>query len=267
MSPDADIALPAALSALCAAHASQNSTGQSGCIKYIAFMADMFATRGGSVSIKKFGLVIFDCDGVLVDSELITNRVFAQMLNELGIAIALEDMFEQFVGRSMPQCLAIVTELLGRPVSDEFVERFHSRAAAALQSELKAVLDIETVLATMRVPFCVASSGTHEKMQTTLGITGLLPRFRGKMYSVTEVAHSKPFPDVFLYAASQQGVIPSACAVIEDTPTGVAAGVAAGMTVFGYCALTPRHRLIEAGAHHTFERMRDLPGLLLAVPG
>ncbi len=126
----------------------------------------------------------------------------------------------------------------------------------------RAVPDIETVLATMRVPFCVASSGTHEKMRTTLGITGLLPQFRGKMYSVTEVARSKPFPDVFLYAANQQGVIPSACAVIEDTPTGVAAGVAAGMTVFGYCALTPRQRLIEAGAQHAFERMRDLPGLL-----
>ena len=216
---------------------------------------------------KRFGLVIFDCDGVLVDSELITNRVFAQMLNEVGIAMSLEEMFERFVGRSMPQCLAIVTELLGRPVPDEFVQQFRKRAAAALQSELKAVPDIGTVLAAMCVPFCVASSGTHEKMQTTLGITGLLPQFRGKMYSVTEVARSKPFPDVFLYAASQQGVVPSACAVIEDTPTGVTAGVAAGMTVFGYCALTPRHRLIEAGAHHTFERMRDLPGLLLALAG
>ena len=219
------------------------------------------------MSKNRFDLVIFDCDGVLVDSETITNRVFAQMLNEAGIAMSLEDVFEQFTGRSTPQCLAIVAELRKRPVPDEFVQEFHRRATAALQSELKAVPDIETVLATMRVPFCVASSGTHEKMQTTLGITGLLPQFRGKMYSVTEVANSKPFPDVFLYAASQQGVLPSACAVIEDTPTGVAAGVAAGMTVFGYCGLTPRHRLIEAGAHHTFERMRDLPGLLFARAG
>jgi beta-phosphoglucomutase-like phosphatase (HAD superfamily) len=99
-------------------------------------------------------------------------------------------------------------------------------------------------------------------MQTTLGITGLLPQFRGKMYSVTEVAQSKPFPDVFLHAARQQGVAPADCAVIEDTPTGVRAGVAAGMTVFGYCALTPKQRLIDAGAHHTFDRMRDLPGLI-----
>ncbi|HEY6621045.1 MAG TPA: HAD family phosphatase [Steroidobacteraceae bacterium] len=207
-------------------------------------------------------LVIFDCDGVLVDSELITNRIFARMLNELGIAISLEDMFERFIGRSMPQCLEIITKLLGRPVPQRFVEEYQSRSAAALKAELKAVPDIETVLAAMRIPFCVASSGTQEKMQITLGVTGLLPQFRGKMYSVTEVAKSKPFPDVFLHAARQQGVMPADCAVIEDTPTGVRAGVAAGMTVFGYCAVTPKQRLVEAGAHHTFERMRDLSGLL-----
>jgi HAD superfamily hydrolase (TIGR01509 family) len=217
------------------------------------------------VSKQSFALVIFDCDGVLVDSELITNRVFAQMLNELGIAVSLEDMFERFVGRSMPQCLEVVTKLLGRPVPQHFVEEYMTRSATALKAELKAVPDIETVLAAMRIPYCVASSGTHEKMQTTLGITGLLPKFRGKMYSVTEVAQSKPFPDVFLHAARQQGVMPADCAVVEDTPTGVRAGVAAGMTVFGYCGLTPKRRLTEAGAHHTFEHMRDLPGLLSAA--
>jgi HAD superfamily hydrolase (TIGR01509 family) len=220
------------------------------------------ATLGGWVNKKKFELIIFDCDGVLVDSELITNRVFAAMLNGLGIHVSIEDMFERFVGRSMPQCLEIITGLLGRPVPDGFVEDYHARSAAALKQELKAVPDIEMVLATVGLPFCVASSGTHEKMQTTLGITGLLPQFNGRMYSVTEVARSKPDPDVFLYAARQQGVVPAACAVIEDTPTGVRAGVAAGMTVFGYCALTPKAKLIEAGAHHTFERMRDLPQLI-----
>jgi HAD superfamily hydrolase (TIGR01509 family) len=214
------------------------------------------------VNKSRFSLVIFDCDGVLVDSELITNRIFARMLNELGIPVSLEDMFEQFVGRSMPQCLEVIEGLLGRPVSDEFVDEYQRRTAAALKSELKAVPDIELVLATVGVPYCVASSGTHEKMNTTLGITGLLPKFKGKMYSVTEVAKSKPFPDVFLHAARQSGVDAAACAVIEDTPTGVRAGVAAGMTVFGYCALTPQHRLLAAGAHYTFERMRDLPALI-----
>jgi HAD superfamily hydrolase (TIGR01509 family) len=220
------------------------------------------ATRGGKVNKKRFDLVIFDCDGVLVDSELITNRIFARMLNEMGIAVSLDDMFEQFVGRSMPQCLELTAGLLGRPVPDEFMPEFQARAAAALKLELKAVPGIEQVLATMDIPYCVASSGTHEKMNTTLGVTGLLPKFRGKMFSVTEVANSKPAPDVFLYAARQSCVDASTCAVIEDTPTGVRAGIAAGMTVFGYCALTPRQKLIAAGAHYTFECMRDLPELI-----
>src|SRR6202035_1285190 len=217
--------------------------------------------RGASKG-KTMDLVIFDCDVVLVDSELITNRIFARMLNEMGIAVSLDDMFEKFVGRSMPQCLELTAGLLGRPVPDEFVPEFQAREAAALESEVKAVPDIEEVLAGMDVPYCVASSGTHEKMNTTLGATGLLPKFRGKMFSVTEVANSKPAPDVFLYAARQSGVNASTCAVIEDTPAGVRAGVAAGMTVFGYCALTPRQKLIAAGAHYTFECMRDLPELI-----
>jgi HAD superfamily hydrolase (TIGR01509 family) len=210
----------------------------------------------------RFQLVIFDCDGVLVDSELITNRVFVGMLNELGLKLSLDDMFERFVGRSMPQCLALIAQLLGREVPDEFVSAYRVRIAAALKSELKAVPGIESVLESLTLPYCVASSGTHDKMQMTLGLTGLLPKFQGKMFSVTEVAHPKPFPDVFLHAAKQMGVAASSCAVIEDTPTGVQAGVAAGMTVFGFCAHTPQHRLLEAGAHHTFEHMRELPRLV-----
>lgn len=158
-----------------------------------------------------FALVIFDCDGVLVDSELITNRIFARMLNELGIPVTLEDMFEQFVGRSMAACLEKIAGLLGRPVPGDFVHQYQVRTNAALQSDLKVVPGIKAVL-----------------YQTTLGITGLLTRFQGKIYSVTEVARGKPFPDVFLYAAAKTGAVPSECAVVEDTPTGVAAGVAAG---------------------------------------
>jgi HAD superfamily hydrolase (TIGR01509 family) len=214
----------------------------------------------------RFELVIFDCDGVLVDSELITNRIFAEMLSELGITLSLDDIFDRFVGRSTAYCLQVVAGLLGHPVRDGFADEYHARSAAALRSELKAVPGIEEVLAAVAAPYCVASSGTHEKMHITLGTTGLLPKFQGRIFSVTEVAKSKPFPDVFLHAAKQSGVAPSACAVIEDTPTGVQAGVAAGMTVFGYCALTPRRRLIEAGAHYTFDRMGDLLGLMANAP-
>ena len=143
-----------------------------------------------------------------------------------------------------------------------FVEEYRARSGLALHSEVKPVAGIESVLAVIGVPFCVASNGTHEKMRTTLGATGLLDKFSGRMFSVTDVMRGKPFPDLFLYAAARFGVPPSRCAVIEDTPTGVSAGVAAGMTVYGYCALTPAHLLTEAGAYCTFDRMERLPALL-----
>jgi HAD superfamily hydrolase (TIGR01509 family) len=210
----------------------------------------------------RFALVIFDCDGVLVDSEVITCRVFTQMLNELGIAASTAEVFDQFVGKTMPQCLERVEAMLGHAVPENFVEQSHQRTAAALQLELKAVPGIVPVLDSIELPYCVASNGSHTKMQTTLGLTGLLDRFSNKRFSVSDVARGKPFPDLFLYAASQFGVAPGACVVIEDTATGVTAGVAAGMTVFGYSARTPARRLRDAGAHRTFKRMSDLLPML-----
>jgi HAD superfamily hydrolase (TIGR01509 family) len=210
-------------------------------------------------------LIIFDCDGVLVDSEPITNRVFAQMLNELGIAVTPEDMYERFVGQSMAKCCELIAGMLRRPVPEGFVEQYRARTDAALASQLKAIPGIEATLDTIEsigVPYCVASNGTQEKMRTTLGITGLLARFEGRLFSVTEVANGKPAPDLFLHAASRYGVAPSSCRVIEDTATGVTAAVAAGMSVYGYCALTPERQLLEAGAHHTFADMHRLPELL-----
>lgn len=210
----------------------------------------------------KFELIIFDCDGVLVDSERITNTVFCRMLNELGVPISLDDMFEQFVGRSMPQCIALITERLGRPPPDDFVPDLKRRSETALRAELKPVAGVARMLNELQVPSCVASSGEHDKIRFTLGMTHLLPHFEGRIFSVADVARPKPSPDVFLLAARTFGVDPSACAVVEDSPTGVCAGAAAGMHVFGFSAHTPRHRLSEAGAHHVFSDMRQLPGLL-----
>lgn len=207
-------------------------------------------------------LVIFDCDGVLVDSERITNQVFAQMLNELGIPVTLEYMFERFVGRSMAQCVEIISELLGHSPPEDFLENYRRRTHAALESSLTAVPGIEAALNELHISYCVASSGDHDKMRTTLGIVGLLPRFEGKLFSVTEVPRGKPFPDVFLYAAQNNNVAPASCIVVEDTPTGVTAGVAAGMTVFGYSAITPAGFLLDAGAHRVFDNMLELPSLI-----
>jgi HAD superfamily hydrolase (TIGR01509 family) len=210
----------------------------------------------------RFELVIFDCDGVLVDSELISNRVFAAVLGELGLPLTLEFMFEHFVGRSMQHCWEEVGGMLGKEVPAHVRHELQLRTSAALEAEVQAVHGVEAVLDSLEVPYCVASSGSHAKMATTLGATGLLPRFRGRIYSAADVARGKPAPDIFLHAADRCGVQPRDCAVIEDSPAGVAAGVAAGMTVYGYCAYTLERRLLEAGAHYTFNSMAKLPALL-----
>ena len=207
-----------------------------------------------------FNLIIFDCDGVLVDSERIANKVFAKVLNEeCGFSLELDDMFEKFVGRSSFQCMELVEEMLGRKPPSGLEERYKTEINLALKSSVTAVKGINKALSEITTPYCVASSGSHEKMQTTLGKTNLLPLFEGKLHSTSDVPQGKPFPDIYHHAAKSMGVTdPKKCLVIEDSPLGVEGGVAAGMTVFGYTELMPRERLIKAGAHHTFDDMRLL---------
>jgi HAD superfamily hydrolase (TIGR01509 family) len=207
-------------------------------------------------------LVIFDCDGVLVDSEPVANRLLASMLRELGLDLTQEQIFATFVGYSMAHVMRTIESLLGRPPPADFLRDLQARTFAAFRTELRAMPGIEDALDRLGVPFCVASSGDHEKMRTTLGITGLWPRFAGRIFSVTQVARGKPAPDVYLFAAKELGAEPATCVVVEDTPPGVQAGVAAGMTVFGFCAHTPEHELRAAGAHLTFDDLRRLPDLL-----
>jgi HAD superfamily hydrolase (TIGR01509 family) len=207
-------------------------------------------------------LVIFDCDGVLVDSEPVATSTLAQMLRELGLDLTQEQIFQTFVGYSLPHCLRVIGGMLGRAPPATFLRDLQVRTFEAFRTELRAMPGIEYALDRLHVPFCVASSGDHEKMQTTLGITGLLPRFAGRIFSVTQVPRGKPAPDVYLFAAREMGSQPAACVVVEDASPGVQAGVAAGMTVFGYCAHTPEQELKAAGAHLTFDDLRRLPELL-----
>jgi len=210
-------------------------------------------------------LVIFDCDGVLVDSEPVANRTLGQMLRELGLDLTQAQIFEHFVGYSLPHCLRVIEGMLGRPPPENFLRDLQARTFAAFKTELRAMPGIEQALDLLDaagLPYCVASSGDHEKMNTTLGITGLLARFAGRIFSVTQVARGKPAPDVYLFAARQLGAEPSACVVVEDTPPGVQAGAAAGMTVFGFCAHTPEQKLRAAGAHRTFDDLRQLFSML-----
>jgi len=218
--------------------------------------------------VPQWDLVIFDCDGVLVDSEPIANRVFAEMLGEIGLPMSYDETMRTFVGRSMAACLDIMEQRLGRPAPAGFADAFHARTVTAFERDLRPVPGVEAALDALEaagVPICVASSGTHEKMRASLGLTGLLGRLEGRLFSATEVARAKPFPDVFLHAATRLGARPARCAVVEDTALGVTAAVAAGMTTFGYARLTDPQSLCAAGAR-VFTDMRDLARLLGLTP-
>lgn len=206
-------------------------------------------------------LIIFDCDGVLVDSEAIQNRVFTRMLNEAGLAINYDEVVRQFVGRKMSDCLAVVEQRLGSPLPADFEARLQQRTFAAFESELKPVHGVEQALSHIDAAVCVASNGSLDKMRKTLGLTGLLPRFEGRMFSAAQVAQPKPHPDLYRYAAREMRADPAARAVIEDSRIGVQAGVAAGMAVFGFAAARQGEALTAAGAR-VFNDMRELQALL-----
>ena len=208
-----------------------------------------------------FDLIIFDCDGVLVDSELISNRILAGMLCDLGLNVTLQDMFERFVGHSMAHCLALIREGLGGEVPAGFEADYHARTDLAL-AELQSVPGVVEALERLALPCCVASNGEPDKIRRSLGRTGLLERFEGRLFSAAAVARGKPAPDLFLHAAATMGAAPERCVVVEDTSVGVTAGKAAGMTVFGYAGRTPAARLHAAGANVVFSDMTELPGLI-----
>jgi len=207
---------------------------------------------------RRFDLVIFDCDGVLVDSEPVTLRVLCDYLNELGANITLAETMRVFIGKSVKEDLALSASVLGRTPPEGYYEGFQARRDVALRSEVEVIPYVREAIEALQVPYCVASGADLGKMQITLGRTGLLPLFEGRMFSLSHVKRSKPAPDVFLLAAATMGVEPSRCAVIEDSPPGITAGLAAGMTVFGYCALQDPHLLLDAGAAAVFDDMRKL---------
>lgn len=214
----------------------------------------------------RFELAIFDCDGVLVDSERISHAVLIELLAERGMPMDIESAYSQFLGKSTAQCIAILDELFlaadNATRSRVLLDEYKRRVAIAFATRLEPVPGIVDALDAITVPSCVASSGEHSKMRLTLGRTGLLARFEGRITSVTEVTHPKPAPDVYLLAASKFGARAERCVAIEDSPTGVMSAVAAGMTVLGYAGLTPAHRLRDAGAHQVFDSMRQLPALI-----
>lgn len=213
--------------------------------------------------IKPIELVIFDCDGVLVDSERIAARVQVALGAELGWPLTEEEVVDRFIGRSHAAIREQVAARLGERTAAIWSERFEQRHREAVDADLAPVDGLPEALAAITLPTCVASSGSHDKMRHTLGRTGLYAHFADRIYSATEVSRGKPAPDLFLHAARQMGVDPSVCAVVEDSRPGVEAARAAGMRAFGYAGgLTPAERL--AGPDTTvFHDMRELPALVL----
>jgi HAD superfamily hydrolase (TIGR01509 family) len=213
-----------------------------------------------------FDLVIFDCDGVLVDTERIAVRIDVKVLAALGWTMTEADVVARFMGRSDAYMVSQVEAYLGRPLPADWEAPYQSWYRDAFQAELTPVPGVVEALDAITTTTCVASSGTHEKIRFTLGLTGLHARFAGRIFSVEEVAHGKPAPDLFLHAAKHMGADPARCAVVEDSRYGVEAARAAGMRAFGYAGgLTPRAWL-EGPATIVFDDMRALPRLLADFP-
>ncbi len=208
-----------------------------------------------------FDLVIFDCDGVLVDSERLAIRVEAEIVTGLGWSLTESDIVERFVGRSASYMHQEIERHLGRSI--DWDSAFEARYREVFEAELEPVPGIIDALREIALPTCVASSGSHDRMRFTLGKTELLDEFRGRIFSVDDVENGKPAPDIFLHAAKEMGASPARCAVVEDSVSGVSAGLAAGMTVFGYCGGVTSADSLSIGEAVVFDDMAKLPALLI----
>lgn len=208
-------------------------------------------------------MVVFDCDGVIVDSERLTCEVIRDDLARHGLDLTVDDVMDRFVGGTMKDVLA-KSRAAGAQLPDDWVEAIYLKMYARLAEAVELIPGIVEVLDALDaagVPYAVGSNGRIAKMEVTLGRTGLLDRFEGRLLSGQDFAAPKPAPDVYLGAMALVDADPSRCAVIEDSATGARAGRASGAKVFGFHAETPREKL----APHVdvlFDNMHDLPGLL-----
>ncbi|MET3581470.1 HAD superfamily hydrolase (TIGR01509 family) [Mesorhizobium robiniae] len=202
---------------------------------------------------KPFELVIFDCDGVLIDSEILACRIDAEELNAIGYPITLEEVVLRFTGLPSGSMRAVVERDLGRPLPDNFEAIIRKKTSDAYRTDLTAIAGMAEFIDALDIPACVASSSAPDKLRYGLELTGLYQRFAPNVFSTTMVANGKPAPDLFLHAARTMGVEPDRCVVVEDSTAGVRAGVAAGMHVVGFtagshCGQGHGERLLEAGA-------------------
>ena len=212
-------------------------------------------------------LVIFDCDGVLIDSETLVCRVGADVLTAHGFPITAEEIARRFIGRSAAHMFGEIERESGRALPQTLRDDLKARVNAALAGEVVAMPGLVLLLDRLEIPACVASSSDPERLRAALGAAGLYDRFHPHVYSAVQVPRGKPAPDLFFHAAARLGVIPEACIVIEDSEAGVTAGRAAGMEVIGFtggghCGPDHGDALRKAGAGRVVPSMADLRPLL-----
>ena len=220
-------------------------------------------------------LVIFDCDGVLIDSEVISARQLIAELAGYGVDMDMAFVSRHFLGRSYPVVLKEVRERWGVALPDRFETDYRARLLAAFERDLKPMPGIFDTLAALRRPYCLATSSSPERMRRSLELTGLAAHFAGRSFTASEVARGKPAPDLFLHAASRMGVDPARCAVIEDSLNGIRAGLAAGMTVWRYTGgshltgldLSPPADATPQGSYASFAELRAAQAAIFAPQG
>ena len=216
----------------------------------------------------KFDAVLFDCDGVLVDSEPITIGVLRDLLQDLGWTLTQQECMQLFVGKSVKDEIELIRQHTGHTVNDAWLATFWEQRNLALTQRLTAIPGaadaVRATHAQWQGRIACASGADRGKVELQLLKVGLMPYFEGRIFSGHEVPRSKPFPDVYLAAAAALDARPGACAVVEDTVTGVEAGVAAGATVFGYAPDGQGDALLAAGASRVFTHMADLPTMLVS---
>jgi HAD superfamily hydrolase (TIGR01509 family) len=216
------------------------------------------------------GLVIFDCDGVLVDSEIIAHQLLAQMMTDFGHPMTRAESVRKFAGRSLADILPLIEAILGRRISDDLGRHYGNLLLERLRRDLKPIAGVKEAIAALRCRYCVASSSSLERIRLSLEVTQLAPLFGSRIFSATQVARGKPAPDLYLFVATTMAVPPEDCIVIEDSAPGTSAGRAAGMRVIGFTGAahatsdTAGH-LTTAGANPIISSMVELPSAVRKV--
>jgi HAD superfamily hydrolase (TIGR01509 family) len=209
----------------------------------------------------KYKCVIFDCDGVLVDSEPLGNQVMVDMANELGAFIDLEYAYQNFKGNSLKNCMSQISELVTMELPSSFESDYRKRSFEKFKKEIQPIEGVLEVVKNLKIPFCVASSGPENKIRLNLELTGLLSYFESKIFSCYTIQKWKPDPAVFLWAAETMGFQPAECVVVEDSVSGLNAATKGGFDVFGFTE-HDYHNQLQDKATKTFDSMIKLPEIL-----